>query len=300
MESTYSAGTRFAFRSHFQTVGWLTSHKRAKAVCEPNRSAANVSASRGETFSITTLNNVGYWRVNPQSSLRCDNSGYRLPQMIRGDRVLELMTELDLSQAELARRVGVSQPTIFKLIHENKTGSKHLHQVARELKTSAAYLTGEVDNPQADAQPIPVNDVQDVDTDEVEIDSIDLSYGMGGTFLDSDSIEVEKIKFSRSWLRQFTNSPPNVLFSTRGAGDSMMPTIHDRDVVIVDRSQNSVDMGDKVWAVVFGGVAMIKRLRPMPDGTVKISSDNQLVRDELATDGDLFIVGRVIAKVSSL
>lgn len=208
------------------------------------------------------------------------------------------MTELDLSQAELARRVGVSQPTIFKLIRENKTGSKHLHRVARELKTSTGYLTGEVDDPEADAQPVAVDEV--VDTDEVEIDSIDLSYGMGGTFLDSDTIEVEKIKFSRSWLRQFTNSPPNVLFSTRGAGDSMMPTIHDRDVVIVDRSQNSVDMGDKVWAVVFGGVAMIKRLRPMPDGTVKISSDNQLVRDELATDGDLFIVGRVIAKVSSL
>jgi hypothetical protein len=30
---------------------------------------------------------------------------------------------------------------------------------------------------------------------------------------------------------------------------------------------------------------------------VKIMSDNQLVRDELATDNDLYVVGRVVASV---
>ena len=61
------------------------------------------------------------------------------------------MGALRLSQAELARRVGVSQPTIFSLIRSNKTGSKHLHKVARELKTTAAYLAGETDDPSIDA-----------------------------------------------------------------------------------------------------------------------------------------------------
>jgi len=141
-----------------------------------------------------------------------------------------------------------------------------------------------------------------LDEDEVEIDSIDLAYGMGGTFLDTEDIEVEKAKFSRAWLRQFSHSPPEMLFSTQGAGDSMMPTIHDRDVVIVDRSQRALadNMGDKVWAIVFGGVGMFKRLRPMPDGTVKIMSDNQLIPHETASDGELFLVGRVVAKVSRL
>jgi phage repressor protein C with HTH and peptisase S24 domain len=125
---------------------------------------------------------------------------------------------------------------------------------------------------------------------------------MGGTFLDADSVEVEKVTFSRSWLRKFTQSPPQLLVSSQGMGDSMMPTIHDRDIVIIDRSNTRLDgeMGDKIWAIVFAGMGMIKRLRQMPDGTVKIMSDNQLVRDEIATDGDLHIVGRVVAKVSSL
>jgi hypothetical protein len=137
--------------------------------------------------------------------------------------------------------------------------------------------------------------------DEVEIDSIDLSFGMGGTFVDYEpgSIEIAKAKFSREWLRKFTHSSPELLFTTSGVGDSMAPTINDQDVVIVDRSEQRLDgtMGEKIWAIVFGGVGMIKRLRPLPDGTVKIMSDNQLVRDELATDNDLFIVGRVVGSV---
>lgn len=64
---------------------------------------------------------------------------------------MALMGALGLSQAELARRVGVAQPTIFSLIRSNKTGSKHLHKIARELKTTAAYLAGETDDPSIDA-----------------------------------------------------------------------------------------------------------------------------------------------------
>lgn len=61
------------------------------------------------------------------------------------------MEECGLSQAELARRVNVSQQTIYKLLHGEARGSKHLHRVARELGTTPAYLTGEVEDPNQDA-----------------------------------------------------------------------------------------------------------------------------------------------------
>lgn len=66
------------------------------------------------------------------------------------------MKERGLSQAELARRVGVAQPTIYGLLHTNKVGSKHLHRIARELGTTPAYLTGETDDPFADAPDAPL------------------------------------------------------------------------------------------------------------------------------------------------
>lgn len=61
------------------------------------------------------------------------------------------MADCRLSQAELARRVNVSQQTIYKLIHGEARGSKHLHRIARVLSTTPAYLTGEVEDPDQDA-----------------------------------------------------------------------------------------------------------------------------------------------------
>jgi transcriptional regulator with XRE-family HTH domain len=71
--------------------------------------------------------------------------------MISADRLKRLMTANGMSQAELARRVGVRQPTIYKLLTGENYGSTHLHKIARELGTTPAYLTGETDDPFADA-----------------------------------------------------------------------------------------------------------------------------------------------------
>lgn len=60
-----------------------------------------------------------------------------------------------LSQSELARRVGITQATIYKLLAGKTYGSTHIHKIARELQTTPAYLTGETDDPDADAPPPP-------------------------------------------------------------------------------------------------------------------------------------------------
>lgn len=70
-------------------------------------------------------------------------------------RIVERMEVLGISQSELARRVGLSQPTIHNLIHRSKRGSAHLHRIARELGTTPAYLSGETDDPEADAPAAP-------------------------------------------------------------------------------------------------------------------------------------------------
>jgi transcriptional regulator with XRE-family HTH domain len=75
--------------------------------------------------------------------------------MTLGERVEERMLAAGLSQAELARRVGVSQPSIYALIRRNKTGSRNLHAIARELATTTAYLEGETDDPSVGATPQP-------------------------------------------------------------------------------------------------------------------------------------------------
>ena len=80
----------------------------------------------------------------------------------------------------------------------------------------------------------------------------------------------------------------------------MESTIHESDIVLIDRRQDSPRIADLIWAFAFGEIGMIKRLRPMPDGSVKILSDNPAVPPEVAHDGELHIIGRVVAVVKKL
>lgn len=63
-----------------------------------------------------------------------------------------------VSQAELARRMGVTQGAVAKVANNNPNGSSFLHKLARELQTTSEYLTGEIDDPDAGAPvEVPLN-----------------------------------------------------------------------------------------------------------------------------------------------
>jgi phage repressor protein C with HTH and peptisase S24 domain len=60
----------------------------------------------------------------------------------------------------------------------------------------------------------------------------------------------------------------------------MAPTIEEGEPVLIDRRQQSPRDADLIWAFAWGDIGAIKRLRPMPDGSVKILSDNPAVPPE--------------------
>lgn len=73
--------------------------------------------------------------------------------MIVGQRILARLPAVGLSQAELARRVGISQGAMNNLIAGRSRSSTHLHKIARHLATTPAYLSGEIDDPNEGAPP---------------------------------------------------------------------------------------------------------------------------------------------------
>ncbi|WPZ06612.1 LexA family transcriptional regulator [Pelagerythrobacter marinus] len=198
-----------------------------------------------------------------------------------------LVDTTGLTPAAIAKRAGLAVTTINRSY--NGTATTRLSQPTLEkLRANFPDVWAEISEGARAGH----------DPDDVEIDNIDLSYGMGGTFLDVGDADVEKVKFSRRWLRRFTHAPPEDLGSTEGIGDSMEPVISDRDIVIFDRSARLEDhLSDKMWVFAYGHIGMIKRLRPMPDGTVKIMSANRTYPDEIATGDELHIIGRVVATV---
>jgi phage repressor protein C with HTH and peptisase S24 domain len=126
------------------------------------------------------------------------------------------------------------------------------------------------------------------------IPEVDITYSLGGGAVHDDYVESRMVPFRRDWLDRLTRSGPADVFLTRGQGDSMMPTILDDDDVLVNRADQAVRQQDRIWALGYGELGMIKRVRRLPSGLFQLNSDNPAVTAIEATEDELFVVGRVI------
>lgn len=228
-------------------------------------------------------------------SLLPPNSGFYTPRpMTLAERMAQRMTDLGMSQAQLARDVNISQPSINAIVKGDTRNPKHLRAIARALDTTEGWLLGETDDPEAGA-------MSALDREGIAdrlglhlVPEIDTSWAMGeGSFLDV----VEEIgfrAFDRQWLRSLGAENLDKLFVAHGDGDSMEPTLHDGDVVLVDQAQRAIERQDRIWAVVVGGLGMIKRVAVLPNGDYELGSDNHRVRPRIVRPDECGVVGRVV------
>lgn len=216
-----------------------------------------------------------------------------------GERIASRLSDLGMSQSTLARRVGVTQGTIAQLVSGRSRSSAHLHKIARELKTTPDYLSGLTDDPDEGYVALPSTEAVAAELGLVPVREIDLTLGMGATYLDVPVTETIR-HFPIDWLRLYTKADPEHLLFVQGVGDSMEPTLRDSDLLLIDCSQRHLNMSDKVWAIAYADCGAVKRLRPVPGGGVQILSDNPSVPDATAFDGELHILGRVVATVRKM
>ncbi|WP_157099054.1 LexA family transcriptional regulator [Novosphingobium rosa] len=219
--------------------------------------------------------------------------------VFRNDRLESLMKQHGFGQSAFARAVGVSQATIWKLLNEPSQGSKHLHKIAHLLGTTAAFLMGDTDDPSAGALPVPTPENLAEQLNIVQVREIDLNLGMGATYLDVPVTEMIR-SFDRDWLRAYTNSAPENLLFAQGIGDSMEPTIRDSDLLFIDCSQQSITVASKFWFIAYANCGSIRRLEPLADGGVEMLADNPLAPNRTAYDGEMHVLGRVVAIVRKM
>ncbi|MEA1083238.1 helix-turn-helix transcriptional regulator [Sphingomonas sp. CD22] len=214
--------------------------------------------------------------------------------MTLGERMAARMKALGLSQAELARRVKVSQPTISAIFNGDTQRPKHLRAIALELETTEAWLLGETEDAGAGALGALDRDAMAEKLGLWLVPEMELSFAMGaGSFL--DVFEQRGVRaFDREWLRSLSEGNLAKLFVADGDGDSMEPTLRDGDAVLIDAAQKVIDRPDRIWAIAYGGMGMIKRVRRLPSGGYELMSDNQAVRSITASEADMHVVGRVI------
>lgn len=211
-------------------------------------------------------------------------------KQITSQRLMEMMFKREIGQSELARRVGATQGAIQQLATGKSRTSRFLPAIARELGVSEAWLRGESDHK---APSMSIEDAAE-EIGFTRIREVDVGYAMGGGSFIEDQPESRLSVFDTTWLRRLTKSPDNLLFVARGIGDSMMPTLLDNDTLIIDRGRQRIDQQDRIWALAYGELGMIKRVRRLPSGQYLLMSDNATVTPIEASPDELHVVGRLI------
>jgi len=106
---------------------------------------------------------------------------------------------------------------------------------------------------------------------------------------------VEEVPFNTSWLHS-KNWQPNKLALVQVTGDSMEPTLENRDLILFDQGDKQIK-DSMLYVLNLNGTLMVKRLLSMFDRSLVIRSDNSAYQDQkLSVDQveGLQVLGRVI------
>ncbi|MBY6243512.1 LexA family transcriptional regulator [Methylosinus sp. Sm6] len=132
--------------------------------------------------------------------------------------------------------------------------------------------------------------------DTIQVPILDIRAAAGAGSINGDAAELGRAPFSRAFFRHHGVSPEAAQL-IRSCGVSMVPTIADRALVMVDRLGRDVVDGD-IYVVSLGDEVRIKRLHKSISGKITLKSDNgdkRLFPDEelsVADSRDLRVHGR--------
>lgn len=228
------------------------------------------------------------------------------------DRLNKALLEEGLSQEQLAKAVGLTQPAIQKLTSGKAKSSRKILEISEALRVKPEWL-GRGEGPMREDGVKPHHpdstipresewgsvDAWDSKTplhdDEVEVPFLrDIEFACGDGRVPDEDYNGFKIRFSKATLRRVgANTDGSGVICFPAAGNSMEPVIPDGATVAVD-TQNKKIVDGELYAINQDGLKRIKQLYRRPGGKVTIRSFNREENDdEEALESELEIVGFV-------
>lgn len=204
-----------------------------------------------------------------------------------------VIDQLGTSPSGLAAKIGVSSTTLTRPLnsknHKHNLGRDTLDKIAD--KTGIPYSTfrdGELHlgDHQHDAV-----DAHDLPAAMIDVHDVRASAG-GGAVVEAEDV-VERLSFPMGYLSRITRTNPRHLKIISVKGDSMHPTLHDDDVVMLDLSKTNLDY-DGLFVLRFGDALHVKRIGRAPGGAIKVISDNDAFPDQDMPRNEIEAVGKVI------
>lgn len=209
------------------------------------------------------------------------------------ERLRARIRQLGMNVAEVAREAGVNRSFVYDILRGKSQlpNLEKLTRIAQVVKVDLEWLLsgkGRVDG----GDPI----TEDYHNDFVAIQYASARPSMGGGAIIEDEGRIGRdFHFRRAWIRDRLKAAPSMMRVMGVEGDSMIPTLQDGDVVLVDMNQRSpVPPGIFVLHDGMGLVAKRLEYIPMSDPPrLRIISDNQQYSPYECTAGEVNIIGRV-------
>ena len=130
----------------------------------------------------------------------------------------------------------------------------------------------------------------------VQVPRYDIRASAGpGALVDGEHV-LNHMAFRDDWLRHVLGLRPERLALIDVDGDSMAPMLTHGDMILVDTTDGK-GVTEGIHVINLGGRLLVKRLRPLVDGSVEVASDNERYGSEVVPAeqlDQLKVVGRVV------
>jgi phage repressor protein C with HTH and peptisase S24 domain len=207
------------------------------------------------------------------------------------DRLRARCEQLSLHAGQVAELAEVNRSFVYDIMRgrSEHPNLERLDRVAQVLKVERRWLLHGLGEVEGDS-PI----IEDPDQTFVAIPSVEVSASMGGNVVDEET-QGKPYHFQRSWIRHKLRARPADLRIMHVEGDSMMPTLHHGDIVLVDLARRA-PTPPGIFVLHDGMGLVAKRLDHIPNTDpprVRIISDNPLYSPYEGTAEEVNIIGRI-------
>ncbi|WP_333874936.1 LexA family transcriptional regulator [Methylobacter sp.] len=197
--------------------------------------------------------------------------------------------------SELARKCEVSESVVRKWRNgESDPSRKRLMVIADIMGVSLEWLASGKGS-MWKGETVAVSSSPDID-DFCYIPLYDVYASTGHGLLNDNEQIIDRLAFKQSWFRTEIGLSPENCCLIHVIGDSMEPTLHKRDVVMIDCSPTNI-IEDGIYCLKLSSGLLIKRIQRLMGRKLKVISDNPAYEaftiDDFNTE-DHAIIGRVV------
>jgi len=215
---------------------------------------------------------------------------FRVKKAIQPDSIRSFALKIDISEGTLRRILKGEDPKLSVIEKIAEEANVDFLWLIKGIKTNQQQnFTTENQNNCASVE------LSEFNEEFALIPGYHISVSTGHGAFNGDAKIKRHLAFRRKWL-DYKHLSSNQLAVVFAKGDSMEPTIHNNNTILVDLSDKKLSEG-LIYVIRIGEELYAKRLQQYIDGSVRLISDNKEYIEQLLKPDELEqleIIGKVV------